>query len=186
MPRIKSFLQFSAQHVFFACRGLIKILSVAAVVLWYCRIRHRSLQDFRLACFEYKYFILQEFSDFFVSFPRVQSWKGFQARWCHLFAAIKVSVHISQLWSLWTGFLWLQTGKLSLSDSGGMRSFVDVPQADATKGEKQDLANHLCFHRHEDACCLRKDYSNGFSTLSRSFKSANMFGFHQVVRTIRW
>lgn len=35
--------------------GLIKILSVAAVVLWYCRIRHGSLQDFRLACFEYKY-----------------------------------------------------------------------------------------------------------------------------------
>ena len=79
---------FSAIHsTCFACRGLIKILSVAAVVLWYCRIRHRSLQDFRLACFEYKHLILQKSYGFYVSFPRVESWKnGSQAGCCHVFA----------------------------------------------------------------------------------------------------
>lgn len=56
--------------------------------------------------------------------------------------AMKVSVRISQLWPLRTGFLWLQTGKLSLSDSAEMRSFADVPQVD-TVDKKDRKAEHV-------------------------------------------
>ncbi|CAJ1380319.1 unnamed protein product [Effrenium voratum] len=35
--------------------GMLKILISVALSLWYCRIYHASLQNFRLACFQYKY-----------------------------------------------------------------------------------------------------------------------------------
>lgn len=35
--------------------GLLKILCIAGLTIWYCRIKHGDLQDFRLACFQYKY-----------------------------------------------------------------------------------------------------------------------------------
>lgn len=120
--------KFSAiQRVFFACRGLIKILSVAAVVLWYCRIRHGSVQDFRLACFEYKYLIPQKSFEFYGSFPRVQSWKnGFQAGCCHRFCLP---------WRY--QFVVPNCGhcKLSLSDAGEMRSDLRIHKSmRSTKG----------------------------------------------------
>jgi len=35
--------------------GLVKITCVLAVIYWYCRVKHGHLQDFRLACYRYKY-----------------------------------------------------------------------------------------------------------------------------------
>ncbi|CAK9081963.1 AN1-type zinc finger protein 1 (Zinc finger AN1-type-containing protein 1) [Durusdinium trenchii] len=35
--------------------GLLRIIFIVGVTLWYCRMKHGGLQDFRLACFQYKY-----------------------------------------------------------------------------------------------------------------------------------
>lgn len=35
--------------------GLLKIVSIFSLTIWYCRIKHSNLQDFRYACFRYKY-----------------------------------------------------------------------------------------------------------------------------------
>lgn len=56
----KSFLVHEFKHLHITkmeswLSGLIKILCILAVTLWYCRIKHGHLQDFRMQCFIYKY-----------------------------------------------------------------------------------------------------------------------------------
>ena len=35
--------------------GLLRIIFIVGVTLWYFRMKHGGLQDFRLACFQYKF-----------------------------------------------------------------------------------------------------------------------------------